>query len=96
MKIKPVIGVIVISVLVGVGIFLMTKDSKEVKLFSNQVLREVPKEVGEGMSDESWYPSTAPRPTLPPLNKDSNLVEETEKLEPKDYSEDFKVLRSQI
>lgn len=98
MKLRTITAVIIISVLIGVGVFFLTKSSSTNELFSNPI-KKTPTTSEAGASGEqssSWYPSSTPRPTLPPLDKNSDLGVEVEKLDPVDYSGDFKILREQI
>lgn len=95
-NLKPYILVISISLLIGVGIFFFTKDSNN-KVTTPTAPREIPANVTANTEDSSgYYPSPIAKPTPPSLDKNSNLEAETEKLDPKDYSEDFKNLRDQL
>lgn len=98
MKMRTVVAVIILSVLIGIGIYFLTRNSSSNNLFTNPVKKSsITNEAGaSGEQSSSWYPSTTPRPTPPPLDKNSNLSEEVEKLDPVDYSGDFKTLREQI
>ncbi len=99
MKIRTIVAVIVISILIGFGIFYFSKGgsssalSKTTATFNQQTTSTNSPPVD---STNSYYPSSTPRPTHPPLDKSSDLEAEAEKLDPQDYSTDFENLRDQI
>lgn len=76
--------VFIVSVFVGLIIFKLTDNKiphkQQIVTNKNKALDITP----------------TPKPTLPPLNVNSNLEEELEKLTPKDFSEDFKKLREEV
>lgn len=94
---KPYILVIVVSVLIGVGVFVFTQNSKK-----DTSPKEIPAEIKteqistEEERDSEYYPSSTPRPSLPPLTKNTDLSAETEKNTPRDFSKDFDGLRDQL
>ena len=88
MNIKLVLSIIVVSILIGIGIFtlLSWKDQSISSPISSKIFEEAPKA-------ES---TPSPKPTLPPLDKDSNLEEEIDKLTPEDFSESFNTLKQEL
>lgn len=88
MKFKTLILVSVVAVLIGFGIFfLFNKAPSENSLIS-------PKRTFFSFSKPS--PTPTPKPTLPPLDANSDLLQETEKLGAPEFSKDFNSLREQV
>ncbi len=91
MNSKTIILVIILSVIVGTGIFfadkiIKRKESPLIKTalnFSN-------------VNNPTPTPSSTPKPTLPPLTEKADLEEELNKLSPSDYSNEFKVLKESL
>ena len=75
--------------MIGLGIFyFMNQKSPGVQTFTNKLSNSI--------SKPSPSPIDSPKPTLAPLPANANLELETEKLTPKDYSEDFKMLKDSL
>lgn len=89
---KTLFLVIILSVVIGTGIFLVdqilfrksTPLIQSALTFSNFTKKPTPS------------PSPTPKPTLPPLTENSNLEEELNILAPSDYQEDFKNLKNSL
>lgn len=97
-NLKLIIWVIIGGILIGVVIFFLTKGPDKNPVSKNNI-NEVPTKVSAESSEtdsSNYYPSPTPRPTLPPLDSNSNLVEEVDKNEPRDFSKDFDELRDQV
>lgn len=83
MSIKKIITIIVISIIAG---FIIVKFSNN----SSPLVRQ--NVTGSNIPNP---PSPSTEPTPPPIDTNSNLEEEIDKLEPKDYSEEFSNLRTE-
>lgn len=86
MRLKSLIIVIIVSILIGVGIFFFTNQPSS--------SLETPKKSFFSLSKPVQTPT--PKPTLPPLDENSNLTEELEKTTPPDFSEDIKHLKETL
>ena len=84
MNMKIIALVIIISILIGFGIF---------KLMDNKMPNT--QQIDTNYST-NIYPSQTPKPALPPIDASSNLEEEINKLTPQDFSEDYKNLRDEV
>lgn len=94
-NLKLYIWVIVISIIIGIAVFFLTRGADTVA--SPNAPREVPSDTSTtSESDSDYYPSSTPKATPPPLDENSDLEAETENLDPKDYSGDFENLKKQI
>lgn len=82
---KRLIIIVLISILIGSIIFKLT-DNK-----TSHVGQIVTKQESSNIS-----PTSSPKPTLPPLNENSNLEEEINKLTPPDFSESINKLKEEI
>ncbi|MBI2021598.1 hypothetical protein HYS93_01795 [Candidatus Daviesbacteria bacterium] len=85
MNIKSLTLLIAVSILIGFLIFKLTgnKFSQVEQIVTKKIIR-----------NQISIPS--PSPTLKPLEQNSNLDEEINKLSPADFSEDFADLRKQV
>lgn len=93
-NLKLYIWVIVVSIIIGIAIFFLTRGADTVA--SPNAAREIPSDTSVSENDPGYYPSPSSKPTPPPLDANSNLEAEVEKLDPKDYSSDFENLKKQI
>ncbi len=82
---KQIIIVIIAGILIGVGIIIFTQRSS-IKKITPQFIS----------SNQEAISTPTPKPTLPPLDENSNLEEETNNLTPKDFSQDFMKIREQL
>lgn len=80
---KSLIIVTLISVLIGFGIF---------KLINNKMVH--PDQIVTKQESSNLAPT--PKPTLPPIDQNSNLEQEIDKLTPEDFSEDFNQLKDEL
>lgn len=80
MNFKIITLVIVFSVLIGFGIFKLTNNKT---VHPDQVITK----------QQSSNLAPTPKPTLEPIDQNSNLEEELDKLTPPDFSEDFESLK---
>lgn len=80
MNFKIITLVIVFSVLIGLGIFKLTNTKT---VYPDQVI----------IRQQSSNLAPTPKPTLPPIDQNSNLEEELDKLTPPDFSENFENLK---
>lgn len=84
---KTVVIIVLVSILIGFGIFFLyhKPESWEIKSPQNLTTKTSKKPI----------PTTTPTPTQTPtpLNSESNLKEETENLTPRDFSTDFNSLK---
>lgn len=92
MDTKTVILVIILGVIVGVGIFFGQK------MLSGNTQASNPFKVGGNLTQAKAQktPSPKPVPTFPPLDSNSNLKDEAEKLDPPDFSQDYTSLKSEV
>lgn len=81
---KKVFVVIIISIILGFMIFKILNSNSP----------HVDKIVRPNISQSEKSPS--PKPTLPPLNQNSSLEEELDKLTPPDSTNDFEKLRQEV
>lgn len=86
MNSKTLILVIILSVLIGIVIFLLTSFPFGGKASLLNV----------SVSNSNATVSPTPEPTLPPLTPDSNLSEELNKITPPDFEEEFENLRGSL
>ena len=86
MKLKKIILIIIGAIILGVVIFLINLKSSNNKFLSSPNLTVIP----------AFSPTPTPKLTLPPIDQNSNLKEELNKLIPPDFSEDFKNLRKEL
>lgn len=93
-NLKLYIWVIIISIIIGIAVFFLTRGSDTVA--SPNAPKELPSDTSSSENDPGYYPSPSSKPTPPPLDENSNLEAEVEKLDPKDYSGDFENLKKQI
>lgn len=86
MNSKTIILVVIFSMLVGFGIFFGEKLLKNDSLVggSSSGGNLAQKEPGQILT-----PPPTPKPTLPPIDSNSNLKEEIKKLELPDFSQDY-------
>ncbi|MBI2022399.1 hypothetical protein HYS97_00925 [Candidatus Daviesbacteria bacterium] len=85
MSFKSLVLVIIFSALIGVVIFLLIGkgDGKIIQPLTNS-------------SQASKPEVPTPKPTLPPLDENSNLEQEINKLDPPNFSEDIENLRNEL
>ncbi len=81
---KQIIIVVILSVVIGIGVYLYTKESS------------ITNPISKFTTSQTDTPTPSFTPTPLPLNSTSNLEEELEKLTPRDFSEDFQNLRNSI
>lgn len=89
MGMKALITVIVISILIGAGIFLVDRQLNQTSGL------KLPQAI-QGMATQplsQLSPTPTPKPTPPPIGPDSSLEEEVDKLTPPDFSADFDQLQ---
>lgn len=89
MKFKTLILVILGGIVVGIGIIageqlLKPKGIQLINIVRHQI---------NSLPSES---TPTPKPTLPPLDQNTNLEEEINNLIPPDFSEDFNNLRNSL
>lgn len=82
MKTKNIVIVILISVSLGAGIFFMTNK----KTPTSPIISGVTKVT---------TPSPSLKPDLPAIDDKSDLKEEVKKLDPEDFTNDYKALRGE-
>lgn len=90
MNSKTIILVIILSIIIGTGIFLLDQvlNKKNSPLIQSAfTVTDITKKA---------TPSPTPKPTLQPLTESSNLEEELNKLNPSDYQEEFKNLKNSL
>lgn len=98
MSMKAIIAVIIISILIGVLYVLFEKNFSgtptlsQVKTSSSG---EKPQQT-QTIEQSSISSLPTPEPTLPPIDSNSNLLEEGTKLEMRDYSSMFEDLKSKV
>lgn len=87
---KTVLLVIILSVLIGIGIFFVDRllNNKEGGLIKST------QSISNLVSKPS--PTPTPKPTLPPITSESNLQQEVDNLIPSDYAEEFKKLKEGV
>lgn len=83
MNLKIIVLVILISVLIGFGIFKLTNNKT---IHPDQVITK----------QQSSNLAPTPKPTLEPIDQNSNLEQEIDKLTPEDFSEDFNQLKDEL
>lgn len=102
MNLKNILLVIIVSILIGVGIFygmklLSPSQSSNISpLIKLNPFRKTETAPTASADPRVVYPSPTPKPSLEPINESSNLEEEINKLTPKNYSEDFTELKEEI
>ncbi len=89
MRIKTFILVIILSIFLGVVIFIIGNK----KFHVEQIV--TPK-LSAKSNDTTPTPTSTPFPTNPPLPENASLLEETKKLTPDDFSKDFDKLKEEI
>ena len=77
---------LIICVLIGIFIYITTQNKSISSPLANKIFQQKPK--GEV--------TPSPKPTLPPLDKNSNLEEEINKLTPENFSESFNNLKQEL
>lgn len=82
---KTIILVIIFSALVGVTIFFISRLYQNQSSFAGN----------SSLSKILSTPSPTPKPTLPPVDANTNLQEEIGKLTPPDFSSDYEKLKQQ-
>lgn len=90
MNFKTIIIITSVSIVIGVGIFLITQKSSGIAAPAFQSSNQT-----KGIS-VSASPTSSPLPTWEPVSKNSNLSKEAEKIEIPSYTEDFKNLKSEV
>jgi uncharacterized membrane protein YraQ (UPF0718 family) len=89
MNVKTVFLTIIGAILIGIVIFFITQ-----KFPLSQGSQTIsPKNLGES---EINLPTPSPKPSQPPIDKNTNLKEEMSKFDPPDYAEEFKGLRAEV
>jgi hypothetical protein len=89
--IKNLILVIVGGVVIGVGVFYGEKTLRG--SLGTNIVRHQENIAG---SEINSIPTPTVKPAAEPLNENTNLGEEIERLTPPDFSEDFQKLKDQV
>lgn len=87
---KTIILVIILSILIGIGIFVVDR------LLNNKGGSGLIKNATTISNVISKPPAPTPKPTLLPITPESNLTVEVDTLNPSDYSEEFKKLKEEV
>lgn len=84
---KKIIIVTIISIFLGVAyVYVSNFSLPNTTFMSNQKTQNSP----------SSNPTPTPLPTLPPLDRSSNLIQENQDKTPEDFLQDFKKLKDTV
>ncbi len=89
MSIKSIIAVIVVSVLIGIGIFAYTGKSANTKATNTTAPREIP-------STTETVATPTPLPSQPPIDKNTDLEAEISNQSSPDFSADYTKLKEEV
>ncbi len=88
MNFKKLVFIIIVAILIGFALFYGIKifsGNKETQL----IFPKITKQALPLPTPSPRFAGEAGKPSLPPIDQNSNLKGEIEKLTPTDYSEDF-------
>lgn len=93
---KTIIGVIVVAIIIGILYVSLEKKFRSNPIGNPEASssQELTKE--ETPKQNSLISLPSPEPTLAPINESSNLLDETTKLEMRDYSSYFVQLKDNV
>ena len=93
---KTITGVIIVAILVGILYVVFEKNFSAPKTFSQSntsSAQELPK---DAPMQSSIMELPTPEPTLPPIDRSSNLLNEASNLQMRDYSSYFEELKETV
>lgn len=86
MKLVPLILTVVVSILLGIGIYKFIENNP------SRIQQNFAQKINPAANEKK----VLAKPTLPPIDGTSNLKEEIEKLEPVDFTKDIENLRKEL
>jgi hypothetical protein len=96
MNAKTIIAVIIVAVLIGVLYVVFEKNFMDRDNPAEQVAADRMQTAQPLPDQPDTMALPTPEPTLPPINGDSNLLEEASTLQMRDYSSMFEDLKNKV